>query len=495
MTGSERISPAAVRKACTVRKWDLEADVVVVGYGCAGACAATAAADAGTDTLVIERASGGGGTSANAGGLLYMGGGTPVQNACGFDDTPEEMFTFLMAACGPDPDEAKIRVYCDESVAHFHWLVAHGVPFKNSFYPEPWEPPTDDCLTYSGGENGYPFDRIAKPAPRAHKPQCVGSAGGLLMQKLTAAAERSGARIECDARCETLVVDAERRVVGVVIWQNRAARLVRARRGVILAAGGFVNNPEMLMRHVPLLARCAVKTGTETDDGRAIRMAMGAGADVIRMHAAEVAYPLAPHRLMRGILVNRYGQRFINEDTYFGRLAQEGLFRQDGEMFLIVDTAIYEPTSFGMQAAFVEESVAELERSIGLPTESLQATVAYYNRFAAGGQDPLFHKKPTLLQPVSTSPYAAFDCRLRTQDISVNATFSGFTLGGLHTRPTGEVLDPDGEVIPGLYAAGRTTSGVAAGGYCSGLSLGDGTFFGRMAGRSAATAPRWDRTS
>jgi len=78
---------------------------------------------------------------------------------------------------------------------------------------------------------------------------------------------------------------------------------------------------------------------------------------------------------------------------------------------------------------------------------------------------------------------------LSTQDVSVNATFSGFTLGGLHTLPTGEVLDPDGQIIPGLYAAGRTTSGVAAGGYCSGLSLGDGTFFGRKAGRSAAMAP------
>jgi len=488
MVSTARLHPSLVRNAGDVQRWDLAADVVVAGYGCAGACAAIEAAQSGADTLVIERASGGGGTSANAGGLLYLGGGTPVQRACGFDDTPEEMFKFLMTACGPDPDEAKIQVYCDESVAHFHWLVGHGVPFKHSFYPEPWEPPTDDCLTYSGGENGYPFNRVAKPAPRAHKPQCVGSAGGLLMQKLTAAAERSGARVECDARCEALVVDDNRRAVGVVLWQDRAERLVRALHGVILTAGGFVNNPAMVQRHVPMLARCAVKTGTESDDGHAIRMAMAAGADVIRMHAAEVAYPLAPHRLMRGILVNRHGQRFINEDTYFGRLAQEGLFRQDGEMYLIVDTAIYEPTSFGMQAAFVEESVAELERAIGLPAEQLQSTVAYYSRFAARAEDPLFHKTAKLLQPLSTPPYAAFDCRVSTQDASVNAAFSGFTLGGLHTRPSGEVLDPDGRIIPGLYAAGRTTSGVCAGGYCSGLSLGDGTFFGRKAGRTAATA-------
>ncbi|MFN8628556.1 MAG: FAD-dependent oxidoreductase [Candidatus Binatia bacterium] len=491
MTSSERVGPAAVRKAGTVGTWDVEADVVVVGYGCAGACAAIAAREAGAQVLLIERASGGGGTSANSGGLIYMGGGTPVQQAAGFDDTPEEMFKFLMAALGPDPDEAKIRMFCDESVAHFHWLEAHGVPFKRTFYDEPgMEAPTDDCLVYSGGEDGHPFNRIAKPAPRAHKPRHPGAGGGFLMQKLVAATERSGTRFEFDARCERLVVDDRdrNRVVGVAIRQNGNERLIRARRGVVLAAGGFASNREMVLRHTPLLARCAALNATEGDDGSGIRMAMGAGADIIRMHTLEVAYPLVPSRLLRGILVNRYGQRFINEDTYFGRLAQEALLRHDGEMLLIVDTAIYEPTIFGMQAAFVEETVADLERAIGLPAESLQDTVAYYNRFAAQGADPLFHKRPSFLQPLTEPPFAALDCRTGSQNTNVGAVFSALTLGGLHTLPSGEVLDPDANIIPGLYAAGRTTSGVAGGGYCTGISLGDGTFFGRKAGERAATA-------
>ncbi len=486
MSTKERIDPTAVRKVSQVQHWDVEADVVVVGYGCAGACAATAAKEAGADVLLLERASGGGGTSANSGGLIYMGGGTPVQKACGVEDTPEEMYKFLMAALGPEPDAAKIRVFCDESVAHFEWLEGHGVPFKRSSYPEPGtEPPTDDCLVFSGGEDGYPFDRIAKPAPRAHKPQYPGSAGGFLMQKLVAATERSGVRFECDARCETLVVDEHEqgRVVGVVMWQDKQERVVRARRGVVLTAGGFTLNPEMVARHVPLIAPCANKLGVDGDDGRAIRMAMGAGADTLRMGAAEVAFPLTPpRRLMRGILVNGHGQRFINEDTYYGRVAQECVFRQDGQMFLVVDTAIYEPNIYGIQAAFVEETVADLEQTIGIPAGMLQATVEYYNRFAAQGQDPLFHKIPALLQPLSTPPYAAFDCRLSHSA----AFYATFTLGGLRTLPTGEVLNPDGRVIPALYAAGRTTSGIAAGGYCSGISLGDGTFFGRKAGGSAA---------
>lgn len=485
MSKGPQANPATIRKARSVRKWDLEADVVVVGFGCAGACAAIEAREAGADVLILERACTGGGTSAMSGGQIYMGGGTPVQKACGFEDTPEEMFKFLMAAMGPGADAAKLRVFCDESVAHFHWFVDHGVPFKMSFYPEPGsEAPTDDCLVYTGGEDGHPFNGIAKPAPRGHKPQHPAAGGGFLMQKLIAAVERCGVRVECDACAETLVLNEAGRVVGVSMWQEGRRRLVRARRGVVLAAGGFVMNPDMVARHTPLIAPCAIKLGVDGDDGRAIRMAMGAGADAIHMDAAEVAVPLTPpHRLMRGILVDRSGQRFINEDTYYGHIGQEWLFQHDARMYLILDNDIFERNLVVMDPTAVEETIEDLERSLELPPGALQQTVEYYNRFAARGEDPLFHKRASLLKPLNTPPFAAVDCR------TDNIVWATFTLGGLHTRPTGEVLNPDGQIIPGLYAAGRTTSGVAAHGYCSGISLGDGTFFGRKAGRSAAAAP------
>jgi succinate dehydrogenase/fumarate reductase flavoprotein subunit len=485
MSADANVNPSEVRHAATVRRWDREADVVVVGFGCAGACAAIEAAEAGADVLLLERAGGGGGTSAMSGGLIYMGGGTPVQEACGITDTPEEMFTFLMAACGPEADDAKVRVFCEESVGHFHWLERHGVPFKRSSYPEPFtEPPTDDCLIFSGGEDAHPFDRITPPVPRAHKPRHPGAAGGFLMQCLVAATERSGAGVLTDARCETLVVDGGA-VVGVVVRQGGGERLVRARRGVVLTAGSFIQNRDMVMRHSPLLWKCSYRLGVEGDDGRAIRMAMGAGADVIRMDAGEVAIPLTPpRRLMRGILVTQHGQRFINEDSYYGRVGQECLFRHDGRMYLIVDNAVYERNVAGFEATYVEESVADLERSLGMPTGVLQGTVALYNRHAAEGVDPLFHKNARYLRPLTAPPYAAIDCA------TDKVLWATFTLGGLHTRPSGEVLTPDDRVIPGLYAAGRTTSGVAAYGYVSGISLGDGTFFGRRAGRHAASAPR-----
>jgi 3-oxo-5alpha-steroid 4-dehydrogenase len=392
------------------------------------------------------------------------------------------MFTFLMAACGPSADEAKVRVYCDDSVAHFHWFEAHGVPFKRSFYPEPsMEAPTDDCLVYSGGEDAHPFDKLTPPVPRAHKPQIPNAAGGFLMQRLVAATEKSGATIVTDARADTLVVERDGRVAGVVVRHDGREVVVRARRGVVLAAGGFVQNDAMLARHSPLLQRCNYRLGVDGDDGRAIRMAMGAGADVSRMHAGEVAVPITPpRRLVRGILVTSAGQRFINEDAYYGRVGQEGLFRHGGRMFLIVDTAIYERNLAGFEAHFVEDTIADLERVAGFPDGALQSTVALYNRHAANGEDPLFHKHRQFLRPLVEAPFAAIDC---STDKVIWATF---TLGGVRTTARSEVLRPDGQIIPGLFAAGRTTNGIAAEGYVSGISIGDGTFFGRAAGRNAA---------
>src|SRR5215469_4336746 len=127
---SESVRP---RPASSVASWDAEADVVIAGFGTAGSAAAAEAASTGARVLVLERTSGWeSAAGALSGGLIYLGGGTAVQKACGFDDTPENMFKFLMAAMGPGVDEERCRVYCENSVEHFDWLVACGVPFKAS---------------------------------------------------------------------------------------------------------------------------------------------------------------------------------------------------------------------------------------------------------------------------------------------------------------------------------------------------------------------------
>src|ERR1700735_3366256 len=103
-----------------------EVDVVVVGFGIAGGCAAVEAAGAGASVLVLERAAVAGGTSAMAGGHFYLGGGTVVQRATGHEDTPDEMYGSLMAVT-PDPEPDKIRAYADGSAEHCDWLEGRGV--------------------------------------------------------------------------------------------------------------------------------------------------------------------------------------------------------------------------------------------------------------------------------------------------------------------------------------------------------------------------------
>jgi len=473
---------SGLRALSEIARFDEEADVVVVGLGCAGAAAAIEAASTGARTLVLERASGGGGTSALSGGVLYLGGGTALQRACGFEDTPEDMFAYLMASVGDAPDEAKTRLYCAGSAPHYDWLVAQGVPFKQTFYHGvSGEPPSDDGLVWSGSERCRPFCNVARPAPRGHVPQHPHQTGHVLMRHLIESTQASGARIETDARVSALVLDGDGAVVGVTASRFGVERSVRARGGVILTTGGFIHADEMLQRHVPRALRCKVRVGAEGDDGSGIRLGMAAGAATLHMDKASISLPVTqPWGLKRGVLVNAQGQRFINEDTYYGRIGEAALFHQDGRVWLVVDDEVFEEPDYVKRVAAVGETPEELERELALPAGSLAATLAVYNRFAGQGEDPLFGKQAEYLKPLERAPFGAIDCTVE------KAIYAAFTLGGLATDVDGRVLDPENAPIPGLFGAGRATSGLAVGSYASGLSLGDGTFFGRRAGRAAA---------
>ena len=197
----------------------------MVGFGAAGSAAAFSAAEAGAQVLVLERTGGPGGAAALAEGIVYLGGGTPIQTACGFEDSVDDMYRYMMAACGPDPDEAKIARYCAESLGHFDWLVARGVPFDPTFCAETSMAPTGtEGLVYSGGEDAYPFNEIARPAPRGHLAKTARATGWLLMQHLAAAATGSGAAVAADTRVDRLVV-GDGRVVGVQAQRFGETRL------------------------------------------------------------------------------------------------------------------------------------------------------------------------------------------------------------------------------------------------------------------------------
>jgi len=150
---SNNYSPSHPLRLKDVAHWDMETDVAIAGFGIAGACAAIEAHQAGARVCILEVAAAAGGSAALSGGEFYLGGGggTPVQKAAGFEDATEDFFNYLMMAGGPGADEARVRLYADSALAHYHWLNEQGIPFKGTYLPGKWlEPTTDDTLIWSG---------------------------------------------------------------------------------------------------------------------------------------------------------------------------------------------------------------------------------------------------------------------------------------------------------------------------------------------------------
>ncbi len=486
-----KASPGRPCRIAEVPYWDLESEVVVVGFGSAGASAAIEAAEAGARVLILEVASGHGGTSAMAGGDIYLGGGggTPAQTENGFTDSTEDFYRYMMMAGGPDADAERVRLYADGALSHFEWLERQGVPYRRTHIPgKPVMPGTGDCLILSGSEEAWPFSEEAKPCPRGHLPNAVGETGGFTLLKALAKRVHSlGVEVRFDTRAQSLVVDEGGTVCGLVVSIAGEDNYVKARNGVILCTGGFVLNQKMLKQYAPQISRLADDAlSGGYDDGSGIQMGQSVGGVAIHMNEMFSTLPFyPPESHIKGILINDRGARFINEDAYPGRISTFILDQVGEKFFLLVDDAIFEQPSeiSKITVAAVGETWEEVERELGLVEGTLVSTVEIHNRHAENGEDPLFHKHSKWLKPLTEPPFAALACHLG------EAFYPYFTLGGLHVRPTGEVLTIDGDFVPGLFAAGRTACGLPrwGAGYSSGMSLGDCTFFGRMAGKQAAS--------
>jgi 3-oxo-5alpha-steroid 4-dehydrogenase len=527
--------------------WDATADVVVVGFGGAGACAALEAHDAGADVLVLDRFHGGGAT-AISGGVVYAGGGTPEQQAAGVPDTPAAMFDYLRLETAGAVSDETLRRFCDGSVEMLGWLKGHGVPFEGSAAPYKTSYPTNDYyLYYSGNELAGPARAVAAPAQRGHRARGRGTSGKALFGPLRAAVESRGIRVQVQTRAESLVTDDAGRVLGVRcltmagapahavrehrmlsrrvgklnLWYRplgkritaRLTRLekkyarpwtVRATRGVVLSAGGFSFNREMVREHAPAYAN-GLPLGTVGDDGTGIRLgreAGGATANLDRMSAWRFFTP--PSALAKGVLLGPDGSRVCNEALYGAAVAEHVIHEHGGQAHLLIDQAVLDEaraqipgqtlwfqrlqlkTALG-SARLEGASVGEVAARAGIDAAAAEAAVAAYNDIArAAAEDPL-GKPSDQLQPLETGPFSLVDISIRR---SVKFPCPTMTLGGLVVdETTGAVLDGSGNAVPGLFGAGRTAVGICATSYVSGLSLADCVFSGRRAGRAAAVRP------
>jgi 3-oxo-5alpha-steroid 4-dehydrogenase len=526
-------------------EWDLQADVVVVGFGAAGACAALEAAAAGCSVLVLDRFTGGGAT-ALSGGVVYAGGGTPQQRAAGVSDSVEAMFRYLRTEVGDAVPAETLREFCAGSAAMLAWLESHGVPFEGSLCPDKTSYPTNRHYLYYSGSEVSARD-IAPPAPRGHRARGRGTSGGLLYTRLAAAASKAGIQIAVQTRAVRLIT-ADARVTGVEcrslraapLWVRAAHRalhnaaskpylyvpklgrimhrpadwlertygqtlLVGAARGVVIAAGGFGANRAMMRAHAPS-ARGALPLATPGDDGSGIVLGTGAGGAAALLDRVSIWRFLSPPpALLRGVLVDRDGKRICDESRYGAAIGDE-IVRRGGMAWLFVDqdtlTAARRQVRgstlwfqrlqawyllrFGQVTA---DTVAGVAAKAGVDPDGLAATLAAYNA-AAGAGDPAGQpsdpagKPSDLLRAQDKPPYSLIDVSIRPRLLHPAPVL---TLGGLVVdQETGHVLDASGAPIVGLYAAGRSAVGLCSRSYVSGLSIADCVFSGRRAGRSAA---------
>lgn len=478
-----------------VTSWSDETDVVVIGFGIAGGSAAVSAAAAGARVLVLEKAAAAGGTTSMAGGHFYLGGGTAVQQATGHDDSPEEMYKYLVTQ-SRNPEHDKIRAYCDGSVEHFNWLEALGFQFERSYYPgKVVVPPGTEGLSYTGNEKVWPFCEQARPAPRGHSVPVPGELGGaaMVIDLLVKRADELGVQMRYETGATALITDADGAVVGVR-WKHFTETGDIKANSVIIAAGGFAMNPEMVAEYTPALGQerktkhhgnvAPYILGNPNDDGLGIKLGVSAGGatdNLDQLFITAAAYP--PEILLTGIIVNKNGDRFVAEDSYHSRTSAFVLEQPDQTAYLIVDEAHMQMPEMPL-IKFLDgyETIEELEKELGIPAGRVAATLERYNTNAAAGEDPDFHKQSEYVAPQDKGPWAVFDLSLG------RAMYSGFTMGGLTVSIDGEVLRDDRSAIPGLYAAGACACNIAQDGkgYASGTQLGEGSFFGRRAGEHAA---------
>ena len=515
---------------------DDKKDLIIVGFGAAGAVAALEAADQGARVLIIDRFKGGGST-AISGGVIYAGGGTYYQKLARVQDSPEQMYEYLKSEVGESVSSQTLRKFCKESPANIDWLREKGVPFSPKFYPKKTSyPPSSYYLYFSGNELCYPH---SEPFPRGHRVKGPGLSGETFFDSLKMAVEKNDMiQVKTQSKVLDLIVE-EDKVKGVraqtinnkmVLFLHQAlsksltllryvliymaflrillekvilflersfseAENIYAEKGVILSSGGYIFNREMVKEFIPRYQK-GFPLGTIGDDGSGIKMGQRAGGQLSKMDRASAWMFFVPPRVFsQGVLVNLKGERVCNEEYYGATIGDELALKHEGKGHLIFNSSVWkkalrqtlaEPhTWFQVATSFTNlflnrkraPTLKRLAEKCGIE-ETLSKTIESYSQ---SEKDPLGKSKENKVS-LNEGPFYAVRCFLDNKLFPCPT----ITLGGLKVdEETGAVLKEDGSVIEGLFAAGRSAAGLASKTYVSGLSLADCVFSGRRAGKMA----------
>jgi tricarballylate dehydrogenase len=473
-------------------------DVIVVGCGVAGLSAAVAAREGGAHVCLLERAPQDmrGGNTRWTGAYLRMKSATEVSDD--FEDhfaanAGEYMDPNLVAELSRDPQSWSqvLRAYSFTDPSVVSTLAEQAAP----------------TLAWISGF-GVKFIPLDVPFPTSVQPRIVPSGGGLaLVDALAARFEALDGSITYETAAQRLLLDDDGNIAGVEAIGAGSRRIKLHAPSVVIASGGFQGNAEMMSRYMGerWAYLRAMSLGCNFNKGEGIQMALDIGAAPCGDYSSFHASPMDPRSNRAGpsmyvypygILVNLEGRRFTDEapghtDETYEEVTRRISRQTKGLAYVILDAKVADLPNLSVairteQPAIEAPTIEALAGKLNLPAEILAQTVAQYNAACGSGAfNPrdldglatagLTPPKSNWSRPLDQGPFKAYPI----------ISSIVFTFGGLKINPRGQVLNKQGDAIPGLYAAGEA-QGLYYGSYTGATSVLKGAVFGRIAGADAA---------
>jgi succinate dehydrogenase/fumarate reductase flavoprotein subunit len=520
--GAVAMAGVGAKEAKAQVKWDLSADVVVIGAGVAGLAAAITARDLGSTVISVDENYDIGGRGILSGGRVHLGGGHALQQKFGIKDSADSVFTDWTRHDTADArysDRDLVRVFADENVPTYNFLIENGV----QFIERPIGPERASTVprTFVTVEWHVPSELVAPGRGRN---------GSGLVRRLAESARKKGAEILLKHKMTSIVREhpSSGRVLGITVTHPGGTLNIQARKGVIITTGGHTGNVNFRRMFDPRLTdeyqQACMPYVHQGAAGEIAAMDVGASLWATANQTAEAGSAITKTRhigcrwgysslvyqtespmfqLARAtgltvedwqnmIFVNQTGRRFWNEvdgsyKFFSAAMAYNGdtsKLNGGGPIWAIFDADAAAREKWNPKPPNVDpdgyffsaETISELAGKVNNPHQKkpmssavLQETVNRYNSFVASGTDTDF-KKPTPMYKIEKPPFYAAWATPILHD----------TLTGLRTNTNAEVMDIRGEVIQGLYCAGESQGGFAQHGLARCL------VFGRVAGRHAA---------
>ena len=468
----DQLNAKAVAEAVSDREAAYTADVVVVGAGGAGLAAAITAAENGASVILVEKMSNVGGNTLISGGEMAAPGNW-MQEKEGIADDVETFYNDVLKGGDNEGDPALIHVLAENALEGALWLRDDiHVTFE-------------DYMLFFGGHS---IKRSLVP---------LNASGVELIQKLNAKAESLGITIHKGTRATKLEM-TDGKVNTVKADYNGQEITYTANKGVVLATGGFGSNIEMRKQYNPQMDEKILSTNSVGSTGDGVVMAQELGAQVVDMQFIQT-YPtcdvetgallyVGDVRLEgRSILVNLEGKRFVEELERRDVISLAVTEQTGGVSYMFWDEASM--VASGVAASHQQEyddlirrgklvkadTIEEACAHFGINAEELKATVERYNQYAADGKDLEFNKRGTLTA-FGEGPYY----------IMVSTPAIHHCMGGLKINTSAQVIDTEGNVIPGLFAAGEVTGDIHGTNRLGSDAIADIIVYGRIAGENAA---------